>query len=101
MLIQRMLFKMKLQSLYNLKVCIQYNKQASCIFQIPLTSFHCSHFSNSLYTHVPSSAPGVIIGSFRFLIHDAESSDLGKSALLRMNKEENAALGERRFRVMG
>ena len=43
----------------------------------------------------------LLIGSFRFLIHDAESSDLGKSALLRMNKEENAALGERRFRVMG
>ena len=41
------------------------------------------------------------LGTFRFLIHDAESSDLGKSALLRMNKEENAALGERRFRVMG
>ena len=42
-----------------------------------------------------------ILGSFRFLIHDAESSDLGKSALLRRNKEENAALGETRFRVMG
>ena len=43
------------------------------------------------------------LGSFRFLIHDAESSDLGKSALLRMNKEENALafIGERRFRVMG